>query len=50
MMKKNDELEKLKTLVREFLKEIDTVPMRAVDCNQAAVKTLWNQLVKATEK
>lgn len=45
-----DELEKLKSLIRDFLKEIDTVPMRAVDCNQDNVEKLWNQLVKATEK
>jgi hypothetical protein len=43
-----DELESLKNTVREFLKEVQHVPFRAVDCNQDAVYNLLNEMVKAT--
>jgi hypothetical protein len=43
-----DELVELKSLVREFIDEIEHVPFRAVDCDQEAVYTLWNKLIEAT--
>jgi len=42
-----DELVELKSLVREFIDEIEHVPFRAVDCDQEAVYDLWNKLIKA---
>lgn len=42
-----DELEALKNTVREFLKEVQYVPFRAVDCDQNAVYNLLNEMVKA---
>ena len=43
-----NELIELKSLVREFIDEIEHVPFRAVDCDQEAVYTLWNKLIEAT--
>ena len=37
----------LKSLVRRFLKEIEHVPFRAVDCDQEAVKDLKARLKRA---
>jgi hypothetical protein len=37
----------LKSLVKEFLKEIEHVPMRAVDCDQEKVRDLINKLEEA---
>jgi hypothetical protein len=37
----------LKSLVREFLKEIEHVPMRAVDCDQEKVRELIKKLEEA---
>ena len=34
----------LKSLVKEFLKEIEHVPMRAVDCDQEKVRDLIKKL------
>jgi hypothetical protein len=45
-----NELDKLKNTVRELLKAIEYVPMRAVDCDQDKVKKLIKKLEKATEK
>jgi hypothetical protein len=42
-----DELESLKNTVRKFLKEVQYVPFRAVDCDQDAVYNLLNEMVKA---
>lgn len=50
MSKSHDELDELKSTVRAFLKEIEYVPMRAVDCDQDKVEKLLKKLVKATEK
>ena len=41
------ELEELKGLVRDFIKEVQYVPFRAVDCDQDAVYNLLNEMVKA---
>jgi hypothetical protein len=41
------ELEELKGLVRDFIKETVHVPFRAVDCNQEIVYTLWDKLTRA---
>ena len=41
------ELITLKNLVKEFLKEVQYVPFRAVDCDQDAVYNLLNEMVKA---
>ena len=43
-----DELIKLKSLVREFIDAIEHVPFRAIDCDQETVYTLWNKLIDAT--
>ena len=45
-----DELEELKSLVKEFFKEIEYVPFRAVDCNQEKVYELIEKLEKALAK
>jgi hypothetical protein len=45
-----NELDKLKNTVRELLKAIEYVPMRAVDCDQDKVKKLIKKLEKATKK
>lgn len=37
----------LKSLVIEFLKEIEQVPMRAVDCDQEKVRELIKKLEEA---
>jgi hypothetical protein len=37
----------LKSLIREFLKEIEHVPMRAVDCDQKKVRELIKKLEEA---
>ena len=42
-----DELTGLKSLVKEFLKEVQYVPFRAVDCDQHTVYNLLNEMVKA---
>lgn len=47
MSKTEKELIALKNLVKEFLKEVQYVPFRAVDCNQETVYNLLNELVKA---
>jgi hypothetical protein len=44
------ELNSLKSLVRRFLKEIEYVPMRAVDCDQDEVERLMKSLSEATRK
>lgn len=44
------ELKSLKSLVRSFLKEIEYVPMRAVDCDQDEVKGLMVQLAEAAKE
>lgn len=36
----------LKSLVRELLKEIEYVPMRAVDCDQEKVRELIEKIKK----
>lgn len=41
------ELEELRSLVRNFLEEIEHVPFRAVDCDQEAVKDLKVRLKRA---
>jgi len=41
------EKQDIKSLVREFLKEIEHVPMRAVDCDQEKVRELMKQLKEA---
>lgn len=41
------ELNDLKYLVKEFLKEVQYVPFRAVDCDQHTVYNLLNEMVKA---
>jgi len=43
-----NELIELKSLVRQFIDEIEHVPFRAVDCDQETVYTLWNKLIDAT--
>jgi hypothetical protein len=43
-----NELIELKSLVREFIDEIEHVPFRAIDCDQETVYTLWNKLIEAT--
>lgn len=43
------ELEELKSLVRSFLKEIEHVPFRAVDCDQETVRDLMGRLERATK-
>lgn len=45
----NDELKKLKKLVRQFLRELRWVPFRAIDCDQIAVEELWLALEDATK-
>lgn len=40
-------LKELKSLVRKFFKEIECVPLRAVDCNQEKVYNLIEKLEKA---
>ena len=50
MNTKTDELMKLKELVRKFLDETRNVPYRNVDCDQAIVYDLMNQLGKAVDK
>jgi len=45
-----DELEALKSLVGQFLKETMYVPFRAVDCDQDKVEELWEKLSDAIEK
>lgn len=45
----SDELKRLKSLVRRFLKEIRYVPLRAVDCDQFAVEELWVKLRDAAK-
>jgi hypothetical protein len=42
-----DELVELKSLVRQFIDELASVPFRAVDCDQEKVYDLWNKLIKA---
>lgn len=42
-----NELKDLKSLVKEFLQEVQYVPFRAVDCDQHAVYNLLNEMVKA---
>ena len=42
-----DELVELKSLVRQFIDELEGVPFRAVDCDQEAVYDLWNKLIIA---
>lgn len=37
---------KLRKVVRQFMREISGVPMRAVDCNQDAVGRLWARLAQ----
>ena len=44
----SDELSKLKSMVRRFLKEIRGVPMRAIDCDQEKVHELMGELHEAT--
>lgn len=44
------ELNSLKFLVRSFLKEIEYVPMRAVDCDQDEVERLMVQLAEAAKE
>lgn len=44
----SDELSELKSLVRRFLKEIQGVPMRAIDCDQETVHELKEELYEAT--
>lgn len=44
------ELNNLKFLVRSFLKEIEYVPMRAVDCDQDEVERLMAQLADAAKE
>lgn len=36
----------LRKVVREFLDEISSVPMREIDCDQEKVDELWEQLAK----
>ena len=43
-----EKLKKLRGLVRKFLREIEGVPMRAVDCDQEKVNRLWEQLADAS--
>lgn len=43
------ELEELKSLIRVFLKEIDNVPFRAVDCDQKTVRGLLVRLKRAIQ-
>jgi hypothetical protein len=45
-----DELQRLKFLVQRFLKEIQYVPMRAIDCNQDKVEYLMTKLHVASQK
>ena len=40
-------LQELKSLIRQFFKEIEYVPFRAVDCNQQRVNQLIEKLEKA---
>lgn len=47
MTKTENELIALKNLVKEFLKEVQYVPFRAVDCDQHTVYNLLNEMVKA---
>jgi hypothetical protein len=49
-MKKADELESLKRLVRKYLRETRYVPLRAVDCNQMLVYDLLDELHAATKR
>ena len=46
--KMNDEekLRELRRTVRNFLREISSVPMRAVDCDQDAVERLKDKLIE----
>lgn len=46
---KKSELEELKSLVRSFLREIEHVPFRAVDCDQETVRDLMGRLERATK-
>lgn len=47
-MQVRDELVELKTLVKQFLGEIEHVPFRAIDCDQEVVYYLREKLVYAT--
>jgi uncharacterized protein YaaR (DUF327 family) len=47
MAKTENELIALKNLVKEFLKEVQYVPFRDVDCDQHTVYNLLNEMVKA---
>jgi hypothetical protein len=49
-MKKVDELESLKRLVRKYLRETRYVPLRAVDCDQMLVYDLLDKLHGATKR
>jgi hypothetical protein len=44
----NAELKELKSLVRKFLKAVQHVPLRAIDCNQDLVNDLECKLLDAT--
>jgi hypothetical protein len=50
MTQVENELTRLKALVREFIKETNNVPFRATDCNQDTVRNLLNQLTRATSE
>jgi hypothetical protein len=43
---KDKQLKELRKIVRKYLKETMSVPMRAVDCNQPVVMELEDQLKK----
>jgi hypothetical protein len=49
-MKKVDELESLKRLVRKYLRETRYVPVRAVDCDQMLIYDLRDKLHGATKR
>jgi hypothetical protein len=49
-MKKVDELESLKRLVRKYLRETRHVPLRAVDCDQMLVYDLLDKMHEATKR
>lgn len=46
--KMTEEHKKLRKLVREFLRAISDVPLRAVDCDQSRTYKLMEKLEKAS--